>query len=89
MSMENHTIEQVAPPKGWSRSATVWGIFGTAATTILPLIAPIFGIELPPGVATAIGTETITLIQAAAGLTGIIVALVGRARAKGPLTLAP
>lgn len=89
MTTETQSSRPASTPKGWSRSTTVWGILCTAATTLVPQIAPLFGVELPPDVVAAIGTETIALIQLAGGLMGTVVALVGRARARGPLTLAP
>lgn len=67
--------------KWWAHSKTVWGTLITAAATVLPVIGPLFGLNLPAEVITKIGDQALVVIQAAAGLFGTLLTIYGRAQA--------
>lgn len=71
--------------KWWGHSKTVWGALITTLATVLPVIGPLFGLSLPADVITQIGNQTLTVIQAVAGLFGTLLTLYGRSTASVPL----
>ena len=77
--------EGMSDGKWWGHSKTVWGALITTLATVLPVIGPLFGLHLPAEVITEIGNQTLTVIQAAAGLFGTLLTLYGRSTATVPL----
>lgn len=71
--------------KWWGRSLTIWGVIVTALSTVLPIVAQVFGIELSPDLVRQLGASLTTLAQAVAGVVGIVMTIVGRFRARQPL----
>jgi hypothetical protein len=51
------------------------------ASTVLPLIGPLLGLELSPEIVRQIGEQTVTVVQAIGGLIGTLMTVVGRTRA--------
>ena len=76
-----------APPAGkwWGHSKTVWGALITTLATVLPIIGPLFGVHLPAEVITEVGDQALVVIQAIAGLFGMLLTIYGRSTAKQPL----
>ncbi len=72
-------------PKWWGDSMTVWGTLITAAATVLPAFGPLIGLKISADTVHQIGTQTVEVVQAAAGLIGTLLALYGRTRATQPL----
>jgi lysozyme family protein len=89
MSDETTTSEQTPDDtsKWWAESKTLWGTLITAAATVLPVIAPAIGVSLPADVIQTFGNQTITAVQAAAGLFGTVLAIYGRFKASTVLSL--
>lgn len=77
--------DNTSDSKWWGHSKTVWGALITTLATVLPVIGPLFGLYLPADVITQIGNQTLTVIQAAAGLFGTLLTLYGRSTASVPL----
>ena len=71
--------------KWWPQSKTVWGTLITALTTVLPLVGPLIGINIPVDVIKVLGDQSLVVIQALGGLIGTLLALYGRANAVLPL----
>lgn len=73
--------------KWWLQSKTVWGTLITAAATVIPVIGPLIGVEVPSEVIRQAGDQTVTAVQAVAGLVGTLLAIYGRFKAASPLFL--
>lgn len=71
--------------KWWVQSKTVWGALITAATTVLPIVGPMIGLNIPADVIKQFGEQTAVVIQAIGGILGTLLTLYGRARATLPL----
>lgn len=76
---------QASDGKWWGHSKTVWGALITTLATVLPVLGPLFGLSLPADVIMQIGNQTMTVIQAVAGLFGTLLTLYGRSTASVPL----
>lgn len=89
MSNETTTAEQTSDDtsKWWAESKTLWGTLITAAATVLPVIAPAIGVSLPADVIQTFGNQTLTAVQAVAGLFGTALAIYGRFKASSVLSL--
>ena len=89
MSNETTTTEQSSDDtsKWWAQSKTLWGTLITAAATVLPVIAPAIGVSLPADVIQTFGNQTLTAVQAVAGLFGTALAIYGRFKASSVLSL--
>ena len=72
--------------KWWAESLTIWGTIVTALSTILPLVGPLFGLDITSDMVEQFGASVTNLIQIIGGLTGTSMALYGRARAGTKLT---
>jgi lysozyme family protein len=76
------TAPPTSPPpqstKWWAHSVTVWGTLITALTTVLPLLGPVFGVDIKPELIRQLGDNLTLTAQAVAGLAGTIMALYGR-----------
>lgn len=71
--------------KWWGHSMTIWGAIITAASTVLPTIGPLFGIDITPDLVQEFGDQVILVVQAIGGLIGIIMTIYGRTRATASL----
>lgn len=74
-----------ADSKWWGHSLTIWGTILTAVSTVAPALLANVGIDLPASLIQALGRDLITFVQAAIGLGGTIMTVVGRFRASTPL----
>jgi len=74
------------PTKWWGQSMTIWGALMTTLTTVLPVVAPVFGLNVSAGLIEQIGQHAVTIVQALGGIAGIVMTIVGRARATTRLT---
>lgn len=72
--------------KWWAESLTIWGTIVTALSTILPLVGPLFGLDITSEMVEQFGASVTNLIQIIGGLTGTSMALYGRSRARAKLT---
>ena len=81
--MDTATPDPSNPADGnwWAHSLTVWGTIITGLSTVLPLVAPLFGLKLTPDLVHLFGDQVVAVVQAIAGLAGTIMAIVGRTRA--------
>jgi hypothetical protein len=70
-----------APAKWWASSMTVWGAVVTALSTVLPVVGPLFGLNIPPELIHQLGDQIVVLAQAAGGVAGTILTIYGRVRA--------
>jgi lysozyme family protein len=70
-----------APAKWWGSSMTVWGAVVTALATVLPVVGPLFGLDITADLVQQLGDQVVVLIQAAGGVVGTILTIYGRARA--------
>ncbi len=87
MDDETSTAPAADAGKWWAQSKTLWGTLITAAATVLPVIAPAFGIALPADIIHTFGDQAVTAAQALAGLFGTALAIYGRFKADTGLTL--
>ncbi len=67
--------------KWWGHSMTIWGTLLTAASTVIPTIAPLFGLDITAELVEQIGRQIVQLVQALGGLIGILLTVYGRSRA--------
>jgi uncharacterized protein (TIGR02594 family) len=72
---------EVPGSKWWGQSLTIWGALLTALSTVLPLLGPILGINLTVDLVEKLGQDIVLLVQAAGGLIGTIMTILGRMRA--------
>ncbi len=86
---DDTTDQTAATSKWWGQSLTIWGTLITAATTVLPLVGPMLGLDLTPDLVRQVGEQTLAVVQAAAGLIGTLMAIVGRTRASTRLERRP
>ncbi len=75
------TRSDVSNNKWWGESLTVWGALLTAVSTVLPIIGPLFGLDLTPDIIRTLGDQTLVAIQAIGGVVGTLMTILGRARA--------
>jgi uncharacterized protein (TIGR02594 family) len=71
--------------KWWGQSMTIWGVLVTAASTVIPALAPVIGLELPGELVQDAGGKVADTLQALGGLLGTLMAIAGRLRASQPL----
>jgi uncharacterized protein (TIGR02594 family) len=83
------TLPTTPTPKWWGNSMTIWGTLLTALTTVLPAIAPLFGLDLTGEMIIGLGHSLTALFQAIGGVAGTIMAIYGRVRATQPLMRRP
>ncbi|MGE0701628.1 MAG: hypothetical protein AB7O57_21205 [Hyphomicrobiaceae bacterium] len=75
--------------KWWGSSITIWGALVTAATTVLPVVLSVFGLDIPAVLIGQLGSNLTTVVQAVGGLVGTVMTIAGRARASAPLSRRP
>jgi hypothetical protein len=78
-----------APAKWWASSMTIWGAVITALSTVLPIVGPLVGLNIPPELIHQLGDQAVILAQAAGGVAGTILTIYGRARATTALERRP
>ncbi|RTL71905.1 MAG: hypothetical protein EKK41_07450 [Hyphomicrobiales bacterium] len=90
---ETPASQPSAPPaspapagKWWGKSMTVWGVIITSLSTVLPVLGPLFGINITADLVQQLGDAVVQFGQAGAALVGLVLTLWGRARASQPLT---
>jgi uncharacterized protein (TIGR02594 family) len=76
-------------PKWWGHSLTIWGTLITAASTVLPVLGPLLGLEITPELVHGLGDGVVKTAEALGGLIGTLMAITGRARATTPLMRRP
>ncbi|KAB2911619.1 MAG: TIGR02594 family protein [Hyphomicrobiaceae bacterium] len=67
--------------KWWGESMTIWGVIVTSLSTVLPVLGPVFGINITAELIRQLGDNVVLFGQAAGGLAGTIMTIYGRARA--------
>ena len=67
--------------KWWGRSLTIWGVIITTLSTVLPVVAPVIGLDITAELVRQLGDQVVVVVQAAGGLAGTILTIWGRARA--------
>ena len=72
-------------PKWWGHSLTIWGTIITTLSTVLPIVGPALGINLPPELIRQLGDGIVTLAQATGGVAGTALTIWGRVRATAPI----
>jgi hypothetical protein len=70
-----------SPSKWWGHSMTIWGALVTGLSTVLPVVAPLVGLDLTPEVVRQLGDQSLLAVQAVGGLAGTILTIYGRMRA--------
>ena len=83
--MSTTTGTPASTSKWWGQSMTIWGALITAASTVLPVIGPLFGIDLTPELINQLGDHVVEVIQSIGALIGIIMTIYGRKRATASL----
>lgn len=71
------------------RSMTIWGMIITVTSTAGPVLAPLIGGEVNPGEIAELGTTGTAWLNATGAFVGSILTVVGRFRAKTPVTILP
>lgn len=71
--------------KWWGQSVTIWGALITAASTVLPVIGPLIGLDITSDLVHQIGDQVVAVVQAVGGLIGIAMTIYGRTRASQAL----
>jgi lysozyme family protein len=67
--------------KWWGQSMTIWGAIITALSTVLPVIGPLFGLDITSDLVRQLGDHVVQVVQAIGGLAGIVLTIYGRTRA--------
>jgi uncharacterized protein (TIGR02594 family) len=67
--------------KWWGSSMTIWGVIVTGLSTVLPVIGPLFGLNVTADLVQQLGDQVVLVAQAVGGLAGTIMAIYGRTRA--------
>ena len=74
-----------AQGKWWAHSKTIWGALITVATTVLPVLGPLIGINLPVEIIKQLGEQGPLVVQAVGGLLGTLLTIYGRTQAHQPI----
>lgn len=82
-------ISKARPTKWWATSMTLWGTAVTAATTVLPVVAPLLGLSIDTGLVGQIGQQGTQLLQALGGVLGTGLSIYGRVRSTHDLVTMP
>ena len=70
------------------KSLTIWGVIITGASTVLPAVGPLIGLDLNAAEILQFGDSVTQAINAIGGVIGVIMTVIGRMRANKPLTVA-
>ncbi len=79
------TDDSEATNKWWAHSMTIWGAIITAASTVLPVLGPLIGLDITSDLVRELGDGVVAVVQAVGGLIGIAMTVVGRSRASSTL----
>lgn len=79
------TPVDTSQPKWWGQSITIWGAIVTTLATVLSVVGPIIGLQISADVVHQIGDGIVQVVQALAGVIGILMTVYGRTRAVQPL----
>jgi uncharacterized protein (TIGR02594 family) len=71
--------------KWWGESLTIWGAIVTSISTVAPTILAAMGIDISGDLIQRLGNDMLLTVQAAGGLVGTIMTIVGRVRAVSAL----
>ncbi len=82
----SQTLGNPTSAKWWLQSKTIWGALVTAAATLLPVIGPAIGLELPGEMVRQLGDQALVAIQAVSALLGTVLTIYGRVTATAALT---
>lgn len=75
-----------AAAKWWGESLTIWGSIITGLSTVLPVVGPLFGLNITSDLVVTLGEDVVRVGQAVGGLTGTLMVILGRVRAETRLT---
>ncbi len=75
--------------KWWGQSLTIWGAIVTAASTVLPALAPVLGWDITADMVQVAGKQVVHVVQALTGLMGTAMTIYGRIRASRRLVQKP
>ena len=86
---DTKSIDTASAPaaKWWGESITVWGTIITAASTVIPVLGPLIGLDITGEMIRQLGSQGVQAVQAIGGLAGTLMAIYGRARASTRLEL--
>ena len=79
-AMTDFTNPQPAT-KWWGQSLTIWGALVTGLSTVLPVVGPLFGLDVTGDLVRELGNQSVAVVQAVGGLAGTILTIYGRTRA--------
>ncbi len=85
MSSTMPTTQQQQTSKWWGESMTIWGVLITAASTVLPTIGPLFGLDISAEMVRQLGEQVTQVAQSLGGVIGTLLAVYGRVRASAPI----
>lgn len=71
--------------KWWGESLTIWGAIVTSISTVAPTILAAMGVDISGDLIQRLGNDMLLTVQAAGGLVGTIMTIVGRVRAVSAL----
>ncbi len=76
-----------AQPQGkwWGQSMTIWGVIITSISTVLPVVGPLFGLNITAELIQQLGDGIAQVTQAAGGLIGTALTIWGRIRTSDPI----
>jgi uncharacterized protein (TIGR02594 family) len=83
----NEIVEQ--PGKWWGGSLTIWGAVTTGLAAIVPVLGPLFGLDVTGDLVRELGQQLVASAQAVVALIGTLMTVVGRARATQPIERRP
>jgi len=85
------TYEPISDPvqdtKWWAESMTIWGTIITTLSTVLPVVGPVFGLDITGELVRQIGADVVQIAQAVGGLVGTLMTVMGRMRATSRISL--
>lgn len=84
-TMSETTTTQSGEAKWWGSSMTIWGALTTGLAAILPVLGPLFGLDLSGDLIGQLGTQLVSAGQAAVALIGTLLTITGRIRATQPI----
>lgn len=86
---ETKTTSGEPATKWWGESLTVWGALITAASTVIPALGPVIGLDITGEMIRQLGGQAVQTVQALGGLAGTLMTLYGRIRANTRLERRP
>jgi len=78
-----------APAKWWGESMTIWGALITAASTVIPALGPVIGLDITGEMVRQVGGQAVQAVQAIGGLAGTLLTIFGRFRATSRIERRP